>query len=196
MMVLAGTGHRAGKTGGHSPEAATRLARIAEHALRILQPDVVITGMALGWDTALAEACTVLYIPFVAAIPDEMQPSKWPQSSRDIYFNLLEQAYEVKNVSGSNEYHVSHLQERNEWMYDASTSTLALWDGSPGGTYNYLKYAVAQATKPMYNVWPMLELADTRETILNEERLTLERLIIGFPDGVYGAFPRPGSNSA
>ena len=42
------------------------------------RPDAVISGMALGWDQAVARATADLGIPWVAAITFEGQESKWP----------------------------------------------------------------------------------------------------------------------
>ena len=125
-----------------------------------------------------------------------MQPSKWPQPSQDVYFSLLGQACEVRNVSGSKDYDVKHMQDRNEWMYNKSTHTLALWDGSKGGTRNYLDYAVAQASSSMYNAWPLFVSAVTVPGILDEGLLSLEQYIVGLPDGIRGDLPRPWSNPA
>lgn len=190
--ILTATGHRPAKLLGYSPEAATFLARIAEVFLRILDPDEVVSGFALGWDTAIVEAALMLQIPVIAGIPSRAQPNTWPEASRVVYYTLLEQATEIKYLSESETYQDGDNQVRNEWLYDRGTETGALWDGSKGGTYNYLKYAVAQASKPMYNIWPLFVAAAKGDTIVYEKRLSLERFIIGFPDGICGAFPRPG----
>jgi uncharacterized phage-like protein YoqJ len=36
------------------------------------------------------------------------------------------------------------MQARNEWMVDNSNAMIAVWDGSPGGTANTVKYAQAK----------------------------------------------------
>jgi len=80
-MILSGTGHRPDKLGGYSDSAFDNLVKIAEDYLKESKPDKVISGMALGWDQALAEACVNLNIPFIAAVPFKGQESKWYQSS-------------------------------------------------------------------------------------------------------------------
>lgn len=55
-MILAVTGHRPNKLGGYSKQAYRKLVKIAEVNLKKLNPDKVISGMALGWDQALAQA--------------------------------------------------------------------------------------------------------------------------------------------
>lgn len=178
-LIFAGSGHRPSKTGGYSPYAANLLARVAEAAMTVVRPDYVISGMALGWDTAIVEAAIMLHIPFIAAIPSKHQTLKWPEESVRTYNVLLEQAFQVVPIYTTDEYTPEQMQIRNEWMFDNSTGSLILWNGSSGGTGNYVKYAVAQASKPMYNVWPLLaavhEVAQGRRS---SESINLERLVV------------------
>ncbi len=83
----------------------------------------------------------------------------WPPPAQEKYKKLLEQA-EVKIVS-SGSYAPWKMQTRNEWMIDQALSekhlVLALWNGSPGGTANCVKYAIHQKAK-MINVWKYWEI--------------------------------------
>jgi len=91
-MIIAGTGHRPNKLSGYGSEASKKLFHLARHALNELQPDGVISGLALGWDTALADAALDLRIPLTAAIPFEGQQSRWPADSQTNWQWLVDSA--------------------------------------------------------------------------------------------------------
>ena len=131
--IMAVTGHRPEKVGGYSDEASKRLTTFAEEMLKFYKPEAVITGMALGWDQAVAEACRQLNIPFIAAIPFKGQESKWPRESQVHYRELLSCAKEVVEVCQPG-YAAWKMQRRNEWMVCRATRVLALWNGTSGGT--------------------------------------------------------------
>jgi hypothetical protein len=78
-MILAATGHRPDKLGGYDLSIYRKLVGLAYSYLRKQTPDVVISGMALGWDQAVAEAAVKASTPFIAAIPFRGQESKWPR---------------------------------------------------------------------------------------------------------------------
>jgi uncharacterized phage-like protein YoqJ len=116
-----------------------------------VRPKKVITGMALGWDTALAEAAIKLHIPYIAAIPFVGQESRWQPAQQDHYFDLLAAAEDVVVVC-EGDYAPWKMQRRNEWMVDHSDLVLALWDRSPGGTANCIRYAEERG-KTWLNFW-------------------------------------------
>lgn len=92
---------------------------------------------------------------------------RWPDASQALYHELLKGA-EVVNVSGfqvveeegerwirrpgtrgvmihtaTGRQLVSHLMNlRNKWMVDQCRLVLSVWDGSPGGTGNCMKYVM------------------------------------------------------
>lgn len=152
MLTIAGTGHRPNKLGGYSERIHSRLTALATAALR-LQPDVphVISGMALGWDTALAQAALDLGLKLTAAVPFAGQERTWPAESQARYHNLLGRATEVVTVSDGG-YSARAMQLRNQWMVDQASLVLALWDGSHGGTGNCIRYAQS-VNCPIRNVW-------------------------------------------
>ena len=80
-MHIAVTGHRHDKLGGYSPTAFRTLQVLAEQELIKLAPTTVLTGMALGWDQAVAAACVKLGLPFVACVPFAGQDRIWPAQS-------------------------------------------------------------------------------------------------------------------
>jgi hypothetical protein len=68
-VVLAGTGHRPQRLGAPWPASRDELERLAEDALRALRPSRVVSGVALGWDLALAAAAQRVGVPVTAAVP-------------------------------------------------------------------------------------------------------------------------------
>jgi uncharacterized phage-like protein YoqJ len=145
--VLVGTGHRPSKLLGYSEEARRRLREFVINWLLALQPRGVISGCALGFDTALAEAALKLNIPFVAAIPFVGQESKWPAGSQEVYRQLLARSAKVI-VCSPGGYSPVKMQIRNERMVDIAMRDpqkpgilFALWNGTSSGTKNCIDYA-------------------------------------------------------
>lgn len=148
--ILAGTGHRPDKLGGYSKEVTDKLIDLA---VKYIPKDTtkIISGMALGWDMALAYAAIERNIPFIAAIPFKGQESKWPPYSQSEFNFLLEKAEEIVIVSDGG-YGAWKMQVRNKWMVDHCDEVVSLWDGSAGGTANCIKYANS-VKKPITNLW-------------------------------------------
>lgn len=151
-MIVAATGHRPHKLGGYGEDVFARLTRYAMHGLKALEPYHVISGMALGWDQAVAMAAVQLSIPFTAACPFEDMHAKWPRQHWPRFLWLHEQAQHVEYVSPG-AYAPWKMQARNVWMVNKATRMLALWDGSAGGTENCLDHALLMGV-PMDNAWP------------------------------------------
>lgn len=153
QKIFAATGHRPKKLGGYGNDVFDRLVILAETFLRKKKPDSVISGMALGWDQAFAQAAINLGIPFTAAIPCLGQESRWPQPSKTKYHQILEQARTTHLCfKGSWAENRGCMQVRNRWMVDNAHSVVALWDGTSGGTANCVKYA-EERNRPIFNLW-------------------------------------------
>lgn len=150
-MILACTGHRPSKLGGYGEGVRERLVELASDSLGRLAPERVITGMALGWDQAVAEAAILRGLPFIAAIPFAGQEKVWPAASQERYRKMLKLAMEVAYVSPPG-YAGWKMMERNKWMVYRADVILALWDGSPGGTANCVRYAESVGKK-VVDVW-------------------------------------------
>lgn len=150
-MILAATGHRPDKLGGYSLTGFERLRKIATEYLEEAKPEKIISGMALGWDTAWAVAGQALKIPVIAAVPFFGQESMWPVESKTKYFNILDKCHDVLYICDKG-YAPWKMQIRNEYMVDKCDTLIALWDGSPGGTGNCLKYA-EKVKRPVVNLW-------------------------------------------
>ena len=152
-MIVAGTGHRPDKLGGYSDAAHERLVTVACSALGDLRGDVsrVISGGALGWDQALAEAALRLELPLTLALPFAGFWSKWPKKSQDYLELLVSRADKVVYVCEPG-YAAWKMQHRNKYMVDECYAVLALWNGTDGGTANCVRYAY-KVGKPLINVW-------------------------------------------
>lgn len=142
-MIVAGTGHRPDKLGGYAPHVTSEWVRLAEYILRLWRPDMVISGMALGWDTYLALGAIRVGIPLTAAIPFNGQESRWPAESQAVYNGILDKAEKIVVVCGGG-YSAEKMQRRNIWMVNNCDFLLSCWDGSPGGTRNCLRYAMGK----------------------------------------------------
>jgi uncharacterized phage-like protein YoqJ len=150
--IIAVSGHRPGKLGGYGADVLQRATRLATKYLRALEPKQVITGMALGWDTACALAAIKLQIPFIAALPFKGQDARWTREQRAMYRLILDHSDEIVMVSRLNT--VEAFQTRNVWMADHCEEVLALWDGSPGGTAHMIRYATGPGRwRKIYNAW-------------------------------------------
>lgn len=157
--VVAVTGHRPPKLGGYSEKISHNLFSLAMYWVGMNQPKSVITGMALGWDQAIAEACVKLNVPFLAAIPYADFGGRWPYESQKKFHRLTDKAAEVVIVE-PNYRGPQTFQKRNEWMVDHCEYLLALWDGSPSGTKNCIDYANKKNIQ-VENHWDMwLKLKD------------------------------------
>jgi len=150
-MIIAGTGHRPDKLGGYSSDINLKLIDVVGPWLEKNKPKKVISGMALGFDSALAEAALYLHIPLIVAIPFFGQETKWPKESQTKYNDILSNAVDKIYVCDQG-YAPWKMQIRNEWMVDHCDILLALWNGSSGGTSNCIEYA-KKKNKSIVNLW-------------------------------------------
>jgi uncharacterized phage-like protein YoqJ len=149
-VILGVTGHRPDKLGGYSVAAHTARVQVAKDALLELKPTNVLTGMALGWDQAVAEACVALHLPFTAVVPFRGQESVWPMFTQKRYHDLMRAAVDVHVVS-TGSYAPWKLMVRNGWIVDRSDAMLACYDGSgKGGTAQCLSLAFRKGI-PVHN---------------------------------------------
>jgi len=148
QRIIVCTGHRPQKLDdGYADLTRTFLIRVATDWLRHLAPRGVISGFALGWDSAVVEACLKLKIPYVGCIPFQGQEKRWPGPEQFRYEQYKKQADKII-VCSPGEYSAKKMHLRNERMINLSLKdgpehalVLALWNGSTGGTKNCLEYA-------------------------------------------------------
>lgn len=117
-----------------------------------MNPDKIITGMALGVDTVAAEVAMTLNIPFIAAVPFPGQADAWTPEQKDHYGTLLSYAEEVHTLD-KGPYHPMLMQKRNEWMVDRADIVVAVWTGFKGGTRNCIEYALRNQV-PVWRIDP------------------------------------------
>lgn len=146
MLTIACTGHR------HSIISPDLQRDLITSYLARHDPDLAITGMALGFDQLVARTCDACGVPFLAALPCINQDALWSPTQRGHYKWLLSRAKEVILVANE-PYRPALMQLRNEWMVNRADRILALFSGKPSGTANTLRYAQAQR-KPIDNIWP------------------------------------------
>jgi hypothetical protein len=127
MRTVGITGHRAIT---QEPGELRRFARLSVARMVVeAMASEIITGMAMGWDLTVAEACIDLRVPFVAAVPFIRQPEHWKAHDRARWERCLLKAHHV-NISstlpGRTAYH-----DRNRWIVDQSEQLWALYDQRP-----------------------------------------------------------------
>lgn len=154
-MIIAGTGHRPHICPCRYKENhpwLQELRKKLEKKLDTVKPSAIISGMAIGWDTWLAQEALLLGIPVKAYVPFECQSSNWPTKSRVEYDRVLSLCQEIKYVS--KHYHARAFYDRDERMIDNCEEVFALWnpDINSGGTYYTVSYA-KNLNKPITNFW-------------------------------------------
>lgn len=150
--VLGVTGHRPDKLGGFSDKAQHKVYLYARERLRELSPNLVLTGMAQGWDIAIGLACINLGLDFIAYVPFEGQELMWPGAAQKEYHHILSFAQSVKIISKGG-YAPSKMMARNLAVVDDCDVLLALWNGDrTGGTWNAVETAL-EVNHPIINAW-------------------------------------------
>lgn len=145
-MIVAGTGHRPERLGlDYSEKSLSKLSVfLCWHLERMTDLSLVVSGMAQGFDTALALAALCLGVPLACYLPFDGHGSNWPESSRERQERILALASEVVVVTpgpyrkGDGWKYI----RRDKHMVDRADLLLALWDGvEAGGTYQTVRYA-------------------------------------------------------
>lgn len=111
--------------------------------VRFYKPTQIISGMALGVDTLFALIGLNEKIPVLAAIPFVGQERMWPVNSRTTYYEILKDPLTTSHIVCEGGYAAWKMQKRNKFMVDLlgeGDLAIAVWDGTPGGTGNCVKY--------------------------------------------------------
>lgn len=150
-MIISVTGHRPHRLGGYNSLVYDNLFKLAYSKLKSLCPEKVYTGMALGWDIAVARASLSLNIPYIAVIPFVGQEKTWKKEDQFTYHHYLKQAQNVVECSAGYDRYAYH--NRNVYLVDSCDLLVALYDGeTTGGTYDAISYA-EKTNKPIVNLW-------------------------------------------
>lgn len=134
------TGHRT--YDGSADEALRRTVRQL-HASGVR---TFLTGMAVGFDLAAAEAVlacrdTIPDMRLVAVVPFRGQASRFPSPDRERYERILAAADE--RVVLSEGFYRGCYAVRNDYLVEHASRLVAWYDGSPGGT----RYTVRRAER-------------------------------------------------
>jgi hypothetical protein len=149
-VIVTATGHRLHLLPGYRGDGSSgplraTLVEVALDTLEEWSPDLLITGMATGWDMAMAIAAMIRNTPFHAYLPFEGQARNWSRTDQDAYRGLLDEAEDVRVISSTESRRAYY--ERDVAMVDALTGPedrlLALWLGDPNsGTAITIDYAM------------------------------------------------------
>ena len=149
--TLAFTGHRPDKYPclGDEVSLGYRAVRdsLLSHVNRAISEGFThfVCGGALGVDTMAATLVLELKkrapgITLEIAVPCERQHKYWREQDRREYERLLAMADVVTWISDA--YTPFCMIERNRYMVDMCSRLIAVFDGTRGGTYNTVKYAL------------------------------------------------------
>lgn len=180
---IAGTGHRTDKfkwfnknlsyiENEQAPECLLIKSMLEETIRDLITNEgynYFISGMALGFDTWLAECVINLKREFPnimleAAIPCLDQEKAWPDINDQIrYHNILSNCDVITYVSKT-KYSPYLMIKRNEYMIDhCDNKVLACYDGTDGGTRRAYIYAMKM-----------------HMTIINIDPVTMQKKIVKF----------------
>lgn len=99
----------------HNASVFRALVEFGTELLEREGPDLVVTGLDLGWQQAMATACVETGVPWIAALPFEGEEYIWPTLARKRYLWLLNQAEHVRIVSPGG-YAPGKRKERDRWI--------------------------------------------------------------------------------
>jgi ribA/ribD-fused uncharacterized protein len=163
-FLVAGTGHRPEKLFTIKPYSKicfNMLVEFCEEVLKKVETDYepiggVISGMALGFDQALAMAALNLDKPLIACVPCKEQDSPWPDEARARYRKIMRRASETWYATHGT-YTQGCMHERDRMMVHKSDLLIALYDGNyDGGTAYTVNYALRLCAR-IENVWSLWE---------------------------------------
>ena len=146
-MIICATGHRPHKLGKEYNLKGPYSEFIYEFMMNFIagnSPTKIISGMALGVDQLWAIAGIRSGIEVIAAIPFIGQESVWPQSSQQLYKEILKSNLVEEKIISDGNYSIEKMHIRDKWMVDNSDLVFAVWNGTGGGTQYTVDYAKEQ----------------------------------------------------
>lgn len=190
---IAWTGHRPEKLGGYSRSnpiyisVRDRMKNKIEQATKTFGEVQWITGGALGVDQMAAELLSEMGLSYIVAAPCHRLSDPWPPHAQKHYNEICRNAdpelaqllcgdksvrQGVVYVHDGPYTGPSLMQDRNKWMVDNADFLIAVWDGTPGGTANCLRYALHKwygANKTASYKW-MAENMEEKKDLLKKIR--------------------------
>lgn len=160
-MIIAGTGHRPEYCPCKYKESHPWLNDLKNRLSYYLgiwnhtigDEDLIIrTGMAIGWDTWLAETALEMDLEIHAFVPFPGQEKAWPTKSREKYQKILDKSKEVCYTA--DKYHPRVFLDRDDAMITGVDKVVALLnpEAESGGTYYTVKKAESMNLE-VINFW-------------------------------------------
>lgn len=154
-MIIAGTGHRPKYCPCGYDEShpwLENLRKVLKEKILEKSPDGIITGMAIGFDTWLAEAAIETGTYLSCYVPFEDQGKTWPPKAYKKYLEILDRADCILYVS--QEYSRDCFLKRDRAMVEDADEIFCLLNSSlkQSGTYYTVNYA-KQKGKLITNFW-------------------------------------------
>lgn len=171
-MRISVTGHR------ECQDSFDEILDIFKILLDRFKPEIVNTGMAIGFDQAVAISCVENCVPYKAFVPFKGQESKWLPNQKDVYHALMESAKDSEVVS-SGDYAAWKMYARNARLVQEADLVIAFLDPkqTSGGTFGCVKLAKEKKI-PVVNifglVWAYKEACKQGE---EEKKQFVEKLI-------------------
>ena len=146
---------------GHRPEKLDLPEEVVRKWLYFQIRDAVtcgyrtfICGMGMGVDIMAGQIVREMKekdpsLHLICAVPWPGFASRWKELWRLQYSCLMENADYVKMVSKT--FSDDVFQKRNEWMVNHSHRLIAYYNGSSGGTWDTIEYAVRQGIEVVTN---------------------------------------------
>jgi uncharacterized phage-like protein YoqJ len=150
-MIVTGIAHPPARLHERSEIPSSELVFLAKMGLNTYRATHLITGLAQGWEQALAKAAIELEIPYSVAIPFPGRDADWKREARLLYLDLLARASDVYRVC--DEWFEEAVMEGHFWRVDRSEIVLALWDFEfQGDTFQTMSYGL-KTGRTVVNLW-------------------------------------------
>jgi len=162
--VIVGTGHGLERLGGDRGGLFRELVDIGMEILDDQNPDLVVSGMEMGFHVGLAHAAFLSKIPLVLVLPYRGWSKRWPSDWRGYMASAFHYAWRKDHAVPHGLGRRTPKEEidkamlaRNHRLLDyavAYDSTVtALWDGQPGGGTAYTIGRAIELGVPVKNYW-------------------------------------------
>ncbi|MBF9135192.1 hypothetical protein I0C86_40655 [Plantactinospora sp. S1510] len=160
--IVGGTGHRPER----KPDAVEAwVRRQLPDVLRRLRDEhgttTVISGLALGFDTWLADAALDLGLELWGYSPGRWQPKKWSGEQQAHWHELRRRATREEFADLGDAYNPKYFHVRNDWIFRDCHLGITDWRSAryDGGTYHAMGRAVHHR-RPVIWLSPALDAPD------------------------------------